>query len=173
MVEEILEADETPPQPGRTQERTMYEVKASQGPILTNVRTSPCGVMGQVTYSLRAGNPFKYRSPIFAGGLPAGVSETVPDVLCSADGLAQVINFAYNPSLETDAVDWSASGTSVTSGRTNLFGGFIGDYLFQATAVPGVGRVDSINMDYFTASAASGPVPQGGDEITLSFYVRT
>jgi hypothetical protein len=173
MVEEILEADETPPSAGRTQERTMYEVKASQGPILTNVRTSPCGVMGQITYSLRAGNPFKYRSPVFAGGLPSGVSQVVADVPCSADGLAQVINFAYNPSLETNAVDWSASGTSVTSGRTNVFGGYIGDYLFQATAVPGVGRVDSITMDYSTATAASGPVPEGGQEITLSFYVRT
>lgn len=171
MVEEILQTDATEPRPGRFQERTMYEVKASQGPILTNVRTSPCGVMGQVTFSIRAGNPFKYRAPIFAGGLPTGTSSVVSDIPCSADGLPQVINFAYNPSLETNATDWGAGGTNVTSGRTNTFGGYIGDYVFQASAVPGSGRVNQITTYYFPP--ASGPVPVGGEEITVSFYFRT
>lgn len=171
MVEEILQTDATEPRPGRFQERTMYEVKASQGPVLTNVRTSPCGVMGQVTFSLRAGNPFKYRAPIFAGGLPTGTSQVVGDVPCSVDGVPQIINFAYNPSLEANATDWAAGGTNVTQGRSNLFGGYIGDYVFQASAVPGAGRLDQITAYYIPP--ASGPVPVGGEEITVSVYFRT
>lgn len=171
MVEEILATDATEPQPGRFQERTMYEVKASQGPILTNVRTSPCGVMGQVTFSLRAGNPFKYRSPIFAGGLPTGTSSVVADVPCSVDGLQQIVNFAYNPSLEAVATDWVAGGTNVTSGRSNLFGGYIGDYVFQASAVPGSGLLNNITAYYFPP--ASGPIPLGGETLTVSVYFRT
>lgn len=171
MVEEILATDATEPRPGRFQERTMYEVKASQGPILTNVRTSPCGVMGQVTFALRAGNPFKYRSPIFAGGLPTGTSSVVGDVPCSADGLPQVVNFAYNPSLEANTTDWAGGGTNITQGRINLFGGYIGDYVFQVSAIPGVGRADQITAYYFPP--ASGPVPIGGEQITVSIYFRT
>lgn len=173
MVEEILETDSVPPQPGRFQQRTMYEVKASQGPTLTNVRTSPCGVMGEITYALRAGNPFKYRNPVFAGGLPTGTSVEVADIPCSADGLPQVVNFAYNPSLETNAVDWAGGGTNVTAARSNLFGGYIGDYSFQVTAVAGVGRVDKVTAYYIASNVTSGPIPLGGEEITVSFYVRT
>lgn len=173
MVEEILETDTVAPQPGREQARTMYEVKASQGPILTNVRVAPCGVMGQISFSIRAGDPFKYRSPIFAGGLPTGTSSVVADVPCTADGMPQVINFMYNPSLETDAVDWSASGSNVTSGRSNLFGAYIGDYVFEASAVPGVGRVDQITASYIVANVVDGPIPVPGEQITVSFYFRT
>lgn len=172
MVEEILQTDATEPRPGRFQERTMYEVKASQGPILTNVRTSPCGVMGQVTYSLRAGNPFKYRAPIFAGGLPTGTSSVVADTPCF-DGLPQIINFSYNPSLETNATDWAAGGVNITSGRSNLFGAYIGSYVFRASAVAGSGRVNQITNYYLTSNVTGGPVPIGGETITVSFYFRT
>lgn len=172
MVEEILDTDTTPPQAGRFQERTMYEVKASQGPILTNVRTSPCGVMGQITYSLRAGNPFKYRSPVFAGGLPAGPSETVVDVTCS-DGLPQIVNFMYNPSVETNATNWVAAGTGVTQARTASATAIVGGFLFRATAPNTVGNsLDTVTVTYLTATAATGPTPQPGETLTVSMYVR-
>ena len=171
MVEEILETDGTPPRPGRFQERTMYEVKASQGPILTNVRRSSCGVMGQITYSLRAGNPFKYRSPIFAGGLPAGVSQTVPDVPCSDDGLPQIINYAYNPSVEDNATDWTAAGSNVTGTRTSSPSARVGDYVFRGNA-PAGGRLNALNAYYVVDNVTSGPIPQPGQEITVSLYFR-
>lgn len=174
MVEEILATDTVPPQPGRNQERTMYEVKASQGPILTNVRTSPCGVMGQITYALRAGNPFKYRNPVFAGGLPSGPSQVVTDIPCSDSGLPQLINYAYNPSVELNATDWLAGGTGVTSGRIASATARVGGFVFQATAPNTPGNVVStITAYYNTSTVTSGPIPLGGDTITVSLWVRT
>lgn len=173
MVEEILPTDATEPRPGRFQERTMYEVKASQGPTLTNVRTSPCGVMGQVTFAVRAGNPFKYRSPVFAGGLPTGTSSVVSDTPCTADGQPQIVNFAYNPSLETNAVDWAGGGSNVTAGRSNIFGGRVGRYAFQVSAIQGSGRVSNIVAYYDALSVTTGPVPLPGETITISAYIRT
>lgn len=173
MVEEILETDATEPDPGRFQARTMYEVKASQGPILSNLRRASCGVMAEITYSLRAGNPFKYRNPIFAGGLPTGTSVEVADVPCSDGGLPQIINFAYNPSLETNADDWAAGGTNVTGIRSNLFGGRVGSYAFIGSAVPGLGRLNNVTAYYDIANVTSGPIPLPGDELTVSVYVRT
>lgn len=171
MVEEILETDATPPQAGRFQERTMYEVKASQGAILTNVRKSPCGVMAQITYALRAGNPFKYRSPIFAGGLPTGTSVAVPDVPCSEDGLPQITNFAYNPSVETNDTDWADGGVNSSASRFLSASAIVGDYVFRGTApnTPG-NRLNELAAYYNVP--VSGPVPQGGEEITVSIYFR-
>lgn len=172
MVEEILDTDTSEPRPGRFQERTMYQVKASQGPLLTNVRRAPCGVMGQITYALRAGQPFKYRSPIFAGGLPAGTSQTIGDIPCSADGLAQVVNFAYNPSLETNATDWAASGSNMTfDGRVASPTAIVGDYVYRATANAS-GIVSWLTSYYFVSSTTGGPIPQAGEQITVSRYVR-
>lgn len=174
MVEEILEPDTVPPQPGRVQERTMYQVKASQGPILTNVRTSPCGVMGQVSFSIRAGNPFKYRLPIFAGGLPSGVSQTVVDVPCE-NGLPQIVNFAYNPSVETNATDWTVGGTGTFSAaRTASATARVGGFVWRGTATNSPGnRLNRLTTTYLTASVTSGPTLLPGDELTVSLYVRT
>lgn len=173
MVEEILETDTSIPQPGRDQERTMYEVKASQGPILTNVRTSPCGVMGQISYSLRAGNPFKYRPPIFAGGLPAGASQTVVDVPCE-NGLQQIVNFAYNPSVETNATDWSVGGTGVFSGtRTASATAQVGGFVWRGAATNSPGNeVTRLSATWLASSVTSGPIPLPGDQLTVSIYVR-
>lgn len=174
MVEEILEPDTVPPQPGRLQERTMYQVKASQGPILTNVHTSPCGVMGQVSFSIRAGNPFKYRLPIFAGGLPSGVSQTVVDVPCE-NGLPQIVNFAYNPSVETNATDWTVGGTGTFSAaRTASATARVGGFVWRGTATNSPGnRLNRLTTTYLTASVTSGPTLLPGDELTVSLYVRT
>lgn len=174
MVEEILETDATPPQPGRFQERTMYEVKASQGPILTNVRTSPCGVMGQISYSIRAGNPFKYRQPIFAGGLPAGTSTEVEDIVCSADGLAQITNYSYNPSVETNGTDWSTVGLGDEAGaRTASATARVGGFVWRSTASNSVGnRVQYALAYYDVASVTDGPIPQPGETLTASIYYR-
>jgi hypothetical protein len=173
MVEEILTADTVPPQPGRDQARTMYEVKASQGPVLTNVRTSPCGVMGQITYALRAGNPFKYRNPVFAGGLPAGTSQAVVDVPCSDSGLPQIVNFMYNPSVETNATDWLAGGLNVTSARTASATAVVGGFVFRATAANSAGNsLDNIAIYYNAATVTTGPEPQPGETLTVSVYIR-
>jgi len=173
MVEEILTADSVPPQPGRDQARTMYEVKASQGPILTNVRTSPCGVMGQITFGLRAGNPFKYRNPVFAGGLPAGTSEAVVDIPCSDSGLPQIVNFMYNPSVETNATDWLAGGLNVTAARTASATAVVGGFVFRATAANSAGNsLDNIAIYYNAATVTTGPEPQPGETLTVSVYIR-
>lgn len=175
LVEEILPTDTTSPQPGRHQERTMYEVKASTGPTLTNVRTSPCGVMGQITFGIRAGQPFKYRAPIFAGGLPSGTSEQVPDVPCSEDGLAQVINFNYDPSLEEVAVvdpTWLGGGSNLTfNGRVASPTARLGGFVYRITA-DAAGSLNGINNYYFPSETTGGPTPLGGDTITVSAYVR-
>lgn len=175
MVEEILTTDSTPPTPGRDQARTMYEVKASQGPVPTNVRASPCGVMAQVTFSLRAGNPFKYRLPAFAGGLPTGTSVQVPDVPCSEDGLAQVINFSYNPSLEEIPPipdTWLGGGASLTfNGRAMSSSARLGSWVYRITADAG-GSLAVINNYYFPALTSGGPTPQSGETLTVSGYVR-
>lgn len=175
MVEEILTTDSTPPTPGRDQARTMYEVKASQGPILTNVRTSPCGVMGQVTFSLRAGNPFKYRLPTFAGGLPTGTSIQVPDVPCSDDGLAQIINFSYNPSLEEIPPipdTWLGGGANLTfNDRVVSATARLGTWVYRITADSG-GSLSGINNYYFPSLTSGGPTPQNGETITVSGFVR-
>lgn len=175
MVEEILTTDTTPPTPGREQARTMYEVKASQGPILTNVRTSPCGVMGQVTFSLRAGNPFKYRLPQFAGGLPTGTSVQVPDIPCSEDGLAQIINFSYNPSLEEIPPipdTWLGGGANLTfNGRVISATARLGEYVYRITA-DSAGSLSGINNYYFPSLTSGGPTPQNGETITVSGFVR-
>lgn len=174
MVEEILATDTAPPQPGRLQERVMYEVKASQGPILTDVRSSPCGVMGRISYSLRAGNPFKYRSPIFAGGLPAGTSATVPDILCSEDGLAQIVNYAYNPSVELNATDWAAGGLNATGVRVASATARVGGFIFRASAPNSPGNLLSNATAYYNAATVvAGPEPQPGETITTSIYFRT
>jgi len=176
MVEEILQTDATEPQPGRFQQRTMYEVKASQGPVLTNVRTSPCGVMGQVTFAVRAGNPFKYRSPIFAGGLPGGTSVTVPDVPCSDDGLAQIINFSYDPSLEVvvpPSPSWAGGGVSTTfNGRVASPTARLGGWVYRLTADSAGNISPGITNYYFTSDVTSGPLPIGSDTLTVSVYVR-
>ena len=173
MVEEILTTDETEPQAGRFQERTMYEVKASQGPILTNVRTSPCGVMGQITYSLRAGNPFKYRSPVFAGGLPAGTSETVVDIPCSDDGLPQIVNFMYNPSVETNATGYTTTGAGSSGARTASATAIVGGFVYRGTAPNTPGNIlQSATATYDTSLVTSGPIPLEGDELTVSIYFR-
>lgn len=175
MVEEVLTTDETPPTPGRDQARVMYEVKASQGPTLTNVRTSPCGVMGQVTFSLRAGNPFKYRLPIFAGGLPTGTSTLVPDTPCSDDGLAQIINFSYNPSLEEIPPipnTWLGGGLNLTfDNRVISATARLGSWVYRITA-DAAGSLTGINNYYFPASTSGGPTPQSGETLTVSGYVR-
>lgn len=175
MVEEILTTDTDPPTPGRDQARTMYEVKASQGPIPTNVRTSPCGVMAEITFSLRAGNPFKYRLPQFAGGLPTGTSIQVPDVPCSEDGLAQVINFSYNPSLEEIPPipnTWLGGGLSLTfNDRVASPSARLGGFVYRITA-DAAGSLTAINNYYFPASTSGGPTPQNGETITVSGYVR-
>lgn len=175
MVEEILTTDSTPPNPGREQARVMYEVKASQGPTLTNVRTSPCGVMGQIVFSLRAGNPFKYRLPTFAGGLPTGTSIQVPDIPCSDDGLAQIINFNYNPSLEEVppiANTWLGGGLNLTfNGRVASPSARLGGFVYRITADP-AGSLTAITNYYFPASAIGGPTPQSGETLTVSGYVR-
>lgn len=171
MVEEILTTDTVPPQPGRFQERTMYNVKASQGPILTNVRRAPCGVMAQITYSLRAGNPFKYRRPIFAGGLPTGTSVVTPDVRCTEDGLAQIVNYSYNPSVEDNTTDWAAGGTNVTAGRVLSIASRVGDYLYRASAPNSPGNLLSNVVAYYNpATVVSGPEPQPGETVTASAY---
>jgi hypothetical protein len=173
MVEEILTTDTVPPQPGRDQARTMYEVKASQGPIVTNLRRVACGVMAQITYSLRAGNPFKYRNPIFAGGLPAGTSQAVVDVPCSDDGLPQIVNFMYNPSVETNATDWLAGGTNVTAARTASATAVVGGFVFRATAANTAGNsLDNIAIYYNAATVTTGPEPQPGETLTVSVYIR-
>lgn len=174
MVEEIMETDESEPQPGRFQERTMYQVKASQGPILTNVRTSPCGVMGQISFSLRAGNPFKYRSPIFAGGLPAGTSVEVVDVVCSSDGLPNIVNFSYNPSVETNATDWSGSITGTGSAaRTASGAARVGGFVWRGTATNSVGnRLNSLTATYDVADVTGGPTPIQGETLTVSAYFQ-
>lgn len=174
MVEEILETDETEPQAGRFQERTMYEVKASQGPTLTNVRTSPCGVMGQITYSLRAGNPFKYRSPVFAGGLPAGTSVEVVDVVCSEDGLPNIINFSYNPSVETNGTDWSGSITGTGSAARVASGAaVVGGFVWRGTATNSPGnRLNSLTATYDVGDVTGGPTPIQGETITVSAYFQ-
>ena len=175
MVEEVLAVDETPPTPGRDQARVMYEVKASQGPILTNVRTSPCGVMGQVTFSLRAGNPFKYRLPTFAGGLPTGTSVQVPDIPCSEDGLAQIINFSYNPSLEEIPPipdTWLGGGANLTfNDRVVSATARLGTWVYRITADSG-GSLSGINNYYFPSLTSGGPTPQNGETITVSGFVR-
>lgn len=175
MVEEILTTDSTPPTPGRDQARTMYEVKASQGPILTNVRRAPCGVMGQISFSLRAGNPFKYRLPTFAGGLPTGTSVSVPDIPCSEDGLAQIINFSYNPSLEEIPPipnTWVGSGLSLTfNNRVISATARLGEYVYRITA-DAAGSLTSIINNYVPASTSGGPTPQSGETLTVSGYVR-
>lgn len=175
MVEEILETDTTPPQPGRNERRTMYEVKASSGATITNIRKAPCGVMAQVTYGLRAGQPFKYRDPEFAGGLPAGTSTTVADIPCSDDGLPQLINFAYNGSVETNSTDWLAGGVgAITQGRIASPTARVGGFVFQATAANTPGnKVGTITAYYIASSVTGGPVPLGGDTITVSLWVRT
>lgn len=174
MVEEILETDGTIPNPGRVQHRTMYEVKASQGPVITNVRNTSCGVMAQVTYSLRAGNPFKYRDPIFAGGLPAGTSVEVVDVPCSEDGLPQIINFLYDPSLEDPEVienTWLGGGANLTfNGRATSPTARLGDYVYRVQTVAGGGM--QINNYYLVHEVASGPIPLGGSVLTVSTYFR-
>lgn len=175
MVEEILPTDSTPPTPGRDQARTMYEVKASQGPILTNVRTSPCGVMGQVTFSLRAGNPFKYRLPEFAGGLPTGTSVQVPDIPCSEDGLAQIINFSYNPSLEEIPPipdTWLGGGSNLTfNGRVASATARLGSFVYRITA-DSAGSISVVNNYYFPGLTSGGPTPSSGETLTVSGYVR-
>lgn len=175
MVEEILTTDTNPPTPGREQARTMYEVKASQGPILTNVRRALCGVMGQVTYSLRAGNPFKYRLPMFAGGLPTGTSAQVPDVPCSDDGLAQIINFSYNPSLEEVPPipnTWLGGGSTLTfNDRVASPTARLGGWVYRITAAS-AGSLSNITNYYFPASTIGGPTPQSGETLTVSGYVR-
>jgi hypothetical protein len=175
MVEEILETDATEPDPGRFQARTMYEVKASQGPILTNLRRASCGVMAEITYSLRAGNPFKYRNPIFAGGLPAGTSVTVPDVPCSEDGLPQIINFNYDPSLEIDSTinpTWEGGGGNLTfNDRVMSPTARLGEWVYRITADAG-GSLFGINNYYFPDETTSGPTPLSGDTLTVSGYVR-
>lgn len=175
MVEEILATDTVPPQPGRNEQRTMYEVKASSGATITNVRKAPCGVMAQVSYGLRAGQPFKYRNPAFAGGLPAGTSTTVADIPCSDDGLPQLINFAYNGSVETNATDWLAGGTgTITSGRVASATARVGGFVFQATAPATTGnKVSTVTAYYNVSSVTGGPIPLGGDTITVSLWVRT
>jgi len=174
MVEEILPTYTVPPQPGRNQARTMYEVKASSGATVTNVRKAPCGVMAQITYGLRAGNPFKYREPVFAGGLPSGPSQVVADIPCSDTGLPQLINFAYNPSVEINATDWLAGGLNVTGSRVASATARVGGFVFRGTApnTPG-NRLDTMTAYYNTASVTGGPVPLGGDTITVSLWVRT
>lgn len=175
LVEEILETDTTEPQAGRYQARTMYEVKASQGPILTNVRRAPCGVMGQIAFSLRAGNPFKYRSPVFAGGLPTGTSVQVPDTPCSDDGLAQVINFSYNPSLEEIPPipnTWLGGGASLTfNNRVMSSTARLGSWVYRITA-DAAGSLAVVNNYYFPSSTSGGPTPQSGETLTVSGYVR-
>lgn len=174
MVEEIMDTDTAVPQPGRFQERTMYQVKASQGPILTNVRTSPCGVMGQITYSLRAGNPFKYRSPIFAGGLPTGTSVEVVDIVCSSDGLPDIVNFAYNPSVETNGTDWTGTFTGTSSAsRTASATARVGGFVWRGTATNSPGnRLDSLIANYDIVDVTGGPTPIQGETITVSAYFR-
>jgi hypothetical protein len=174
MVEEILETDATEPDPGRFQARTMYEVKASQGPILTNLRRASCGVMAEITYSLRAGNPFKYRNPIFAGGLPAGTSVVVTDTPCSDDGLPQVINYMYNPSVEFDTTDWASAGVGVVETQHPSVSAIVGEYVFRAQAPDSPGnRLDSIGIFYRDTSVADGPTPASGATLTVSVYFRT
>lgn len=175
MVEEILPTYTVPPNPGRNQARTMYEVKASQGPTITNLRRVACGVMAQITYSLRAGNPFKYRNPVFAGGLPSGPSQVVADIPCSDSGLPQLINYAYNPSLEINATDWLAGGTgTITQGRVASATARVGGFVFQATAPATAGnKVSTVTAYYNAASVTGGPIPLGGDTITVSLWVRT
>lgn len=175
MVEEILETDATEPDPGRNQARTMYQVKASQGPIMTNLRRASCGVMAEITYSLRAGNPFKYRNPIFAGGLPTGTSVTVPDVPCSEDGLPQVINFSYNPSLEEVPPipdTWLGGGANLTfNDRVMSATARLGSWVYRITADAG-GSLAAINNYYFPSLTVGGPTPQSGETITVSGFVR-
>lgn len=175
MVEEILTTDTTPPAPGREQARVMYEVKASQGPILTDVRRAPCGVMGRISFSLRAGNPFKYRQPKFAGGLPTGTSAATPDVPCSDDGLAQVINFSYDPSLEEIPPipnTWTGSGSALTfNGRATSPTPRLGSFVYRITA-DAAGLLSNITHHYFPALTSGGPTPQNGETLTVSGYVR-
>jgi hypothetical protein len=175
MVEEILETDATEPDPGRFQARTMYQVKASQGPILTNLRRASCGVMAEITYSLRAGNPFKYRNPIFAGGLPTGTSVTIPDVPCSEDGLPQIINFSYDPSLEAVVPadpSWAGGGANLTfNDRVMSPTARLGEWVYRITADAG-GSLAVVNNYYFPSEVTSGPLPIGGDTLTVSAYVR-
>lgn len=173
MVEEVMVTDTVPPQPGRNQARTMYEVKASQGPVLTNLRRVACGVMAQVTYSLRAGKPFKYRSPVFAGGLPSGPSQVVADTPCSDDGLPQIVNYAYNPSLEVDATDWATGGISASGARTASASAVVGDFLYRASApnTPG-NRLNEVTAYYLVSNVTGGPIPLPGDTITVSIYFR-
>lgn len=175
VVEEILPTDEVPPTPGRLQARTMYEVKAIQGPTVSAVRRAPCGVMAQVTYAIRAGQPFKYREPIFAGGLPAGTSQQVADIPCSEDGLAQVINFSYDPSLEAAEVvpnTWLGGGSNLTfDGRVSSPTARLGGFVYRITA-DAAGTLSGINHYYLPSATDGGPVPVGGDILTVSGYFR-
>lgn len=175
MVEEILEPDTSTPQPGRDEARTMYQVKASQGPTLTNVRSVACGVMGQITYALRAGNPFKYHLPEFAGGLPTGASTEVADVPCSDDGLPQIVNFMFNPSLETNATGYAVTGTGATGARVlSSASSVVGDYIYRGSAPNSAGNLlASVTASYLVASVVDGPIPVPGEELTASIYFRT
>lgn len=174
MVEEILETDATEPDPGRVQARTMYEVKASQGPIMSNMRRTSCGVMAEVTYSLRAGNPFKYRNPTFVGGLPTGTSVEVVDVPCSEDGLPQIINFHYDPSLEDPEViddTWLGGGTNLSfNARATSPTARLGGYVYRVQTV--IGNNMQINNYYQVPEVTSGPIPLSGSTITVSGYFR-
>lgn len=152
----------------------MYQVKASQGPILTDVGRAPCGVMGRITYALRAGNPFKYRSPVFAGGLPAGTSVEVVDTVCSADGLPDIINFSYNPSVETNGTDWTGTFTGTSSAsRTASASARVGGFVWRGTATDSPGnRLNSLIANYDVGDVTGGPTPIQGETITVSAYFR-
>lgn len=171
MVEEILETDTTPPAVGLTDRRVMYDVAAASGPTLTSVRKTSCGVMGQVTFGIHAGDPYYYRLPRFVGGLPSGTSQIVPEQECSAEGVPVELNYMYNPSVENHLNGWTVTGFGATIERVLAPGQTqVGDYYALASAPDTAGdRLAGTFVDW--VAPTTGRLPHEGQILTIAIGV--
>ena len=99
----------------------------------------------------------------------------MPDIPCSEDGLAQIINFSYNPSLEEIPPipdTWLGGGANLTfNDRVVSATARLGTWVYRITADSG-GSLSGINNYYFPSLTSGGPTPQNGETITVSGFVR-
>lgn len=172
MLERVVtEPDTTPPDAFSEQSRTLYDVGAIVGPEMTGLRRLSCGWMANVTFGFRAGVPFLYRDPIFAGGLPSSVPEPVPFQECadnrSGVRVRQRINLVHNPSVEENTVGWQANGTNAVGTRCQTCGPgpMRGNWLYRA-----VGGAN-LRLDFDWDPPSSGPTLEPGGTYTMSVYV--
>lgn len=111
LLEHVVPTASDTPATGGPYERLLYDVQALAGPTIEERypdRGDCDGFMMRVSFSFIAGQPYVYRSPVFAGGLPSGSATTFDDVECLF-GEEVRFNYAINGSGEgpNDAAGYS------------------------------------------------------------------